>query len=298
MGRERLGAGRSLGHGRCSNGVVTGERPRPVAQRSVTCSPRSLPSCAPGRHRAGSSPPLQPRPAWTTSRWRPGTRPATRRPRLRRCAALPGGSAAADLAALWRVSELTGCSLVVPVTRLLAGHRADDRLHRQVDAALAGPRSTARLLAVLPVAGMRPRADPGGRPDWLPRRDTGRAGLPGRRDAAGGPRRGLEPRNRPVGVAVTGVEQLAVLLAAASRAAADRARQRGLGQVARGRAATGVGRRAAGHAPKAGRRLSASARRRPTRRVAPARRVASTRQAPRHPTGCPACAASAPGSPP
>ena len=69
-------------------------------------------------------------------------------------AALPGGSVAADLAALWRVSELTGCSLVVPVTRLLAGHRADDRLHRQVDAALAGPRSTARLLALLPVAGL------------------------------------------------------------------------------------------------------------------------------------------------
>ncbi len=69
-------------------------------------------------------------------------------------AALPGGSVAADLAALWRVSELTGCSLVVPVTRLLAGHRADDRLHRQLDAALAGPRSTARLLALLPVAGL------------------------------------------------------------------------------------------------------------------------------------------------
>ncbi len=69
-------------------------------------------------------------------------------------AALPGGSVAADLAALWRVSELTGCSLVVPVTRLLAGHRADDRLYRQVDAALAGPRSTVRLLALLPVAGM------------------------------------------------------------------------------------------------------------------------------------------------
>lgn len=66
----------------------------------------------------------------------------------------PGAQTAADLSALWRVSELTGCSLVEPVTRLLAGHRAEERLRRQVDAALAGPRSTARLLALLPVAGV------------------------------------------------------------------------------------------------------------------------------------------------
>ena len=73
---------------------------------------------------------------------------------LEQLAARPGGSAAADLAALWRVSELTGCSLVVPVSRLLAGHRTDQRLRRQADAVLAGPRATARLLALLPVAGL------------------------------------------------------------------------------------------------------------------------------------------------
>ena len=72
---------------------------------------------------------------------------------LEAVAAEPGGSAAADLAVLWRVSELTGCSLVEPVSRLLVGHRGEDRLRRQVSAALAGPRSTARLLALLPLAG-------------------------------------------------------------------------------------------------------------------------------------------------
>ena len=73
---------------------------------------------------------------------------------LEQLATRPGGSVAADLAALWRVSELTGCSLVVPVSRLLAGHRTDDRLRRQVDAVLAGPRTTGRLLALLPAAGL------------------------------------------------------------------------------------------------------------------------------------------------
>ena len=66
----------------------------------------------------------------------------------------PGGSTAADLAAAWRVGELTGCGLAVPVARVLRGHRAQDRLRRELAAELAGPTATAYLLAALPLVGI------------------------------------------------------------------------------------------------------------------------------------------------
>lgn len=66
----------------------------------------------------------------------------------------PGGAAAADLAAVWRVGEDTGCALAAPVERLLDTHRAEERVRGEVAAQLAGPRATAQLLSLLPLAGV------------------------------------------------------------------------------------------------------------------------------------------------
>jgi tight adherence protein B len=59
-----------------------------------------------------------------------------------------------DLAAAWRVVELTGAPLAGPAARLAAAARADEAVRREVAAQLAGPRATALLLAVLPVSGI------------------------------------------------------------------------------------------------------------------------------------------------
>lgn len=66
----------------------------------------------------------------------------------------PGGSAAGELAAVWRVGETAGCGLAAPVARVLRGHRARDRLRREVAAELAGPTATAYLLSALPLVGI------------------------------------------------------------------------------------------------------------------------------------------------
>ena len=60
----------------------------------------------------------------------------------------------ADLAAAWRVVELTGARLAGPAARLAEAARADEAVRREVAAQLAGPRATALLLAVLPVSGV------------------------------------------------------------------------------------------------------------------------------------------------
>lgn len=59
-----------------------------------------------------------------------------------------------DLAAAWRVVELTGARLAGPAARLAVAARADESVRREVAAQLAGPRATALLLAVLPVSGV------------------------------------------------------------------------------------------------------------------------------------------------
>ena len=66
----------------------------------------------------------------------------------------PGGAVAADLAALLRLAERTGCSLLGPVRRLRDADRAAAAVRRELSAQLAGPRATARLLAGLPVLGI------------------------------------------------------------------------------------------------------------------------------------------------
>lgn len=65
-----------------------------------------------------------------------------------------GGRAGAELAFAWRVAERTGCPLAEPVARLHASLRHEEALRREVQAQLAGPRATARLLAALPVLGV------------------------------------------------------------------------------------------------------------------------------------------------
>ena len=60
----------------------------------------------------------------------------------------------ADLAAAWRLAELTGAPLAGPAARLAGSARADEAVRREVAAQLAGPRATALLLALLPGAGV------------------------------------------------------------------------------------------------------------------------------------------------
>lgn len=58
------------------------------------------------------------------------------------------------LAACWQVCSSAGSGLAAGVERLDEGLRAAEEQRRAVDAELAGPRATAGLLAVLPVAGI------------------------------------------------------------------------------------------------------------------------------------------------
>ncbi len=63
------------------------------------------------------------------------------------------GTPAAALAAAWSVCQRSGSSLAGPVHRIADGAMADLRVEREADAALASARASARLLAVLPLAG-------------------------------------------------------------------------------------------------------------------------------------------------
>lgn len=56
------------------------------------------------------------------------------------------------LAACWRVAEVTGAELAPALDRISAGVRAEETVRRRTAAALAGPRSSATLLALLPLA--------------------------------------------------------------------------------------------------------------------------------------------------
>ena len=64
------------------------------------------------------------------------------------------GTTAAALAAAWSVCQRSGSSLAAPVHRLAEGAMAELRVQREAEAALASARSSGRLLAVLPVAGV------------------------------------------------------------------------------------------------------------------------------------------------
>ena len=58
------------------------------------------------------------------------------------------------LATCWALCASTGASLTRAIEVLAASQRAGDEQRRAVEAELAGPRATAALLAVLPVAGL------------------------------------------------------------------------------------------------------------------------------------------------
>jgi tight adherence protein B len=62
--------------------------------------------------------------------------------------------AARSLAALWQVSEGSGAGLAEGLDRLLESARRAAAVRREVDAQLAGPRGTVRVLAVLPLVGV------------------------------------------------------------------------------------------------------------------------------------------------
>lgn len=73
---------------------------------------------------------------------------------LIRSANTPGASSLRALAAVWRVTEQSGAAFATLTERLANALRADEAIHRQTEASLAGARSTARILAALPAAGI------------------------------------------------------------------------------------------------------------------------------------------------
>ena len=58
------------------------------------------------------------------------------------------------LAACWTVAAHTGSGLATAVTRLADAARVDEDIRVQLEAQLAGPRATARMLGFLPVIGI------------------------------------------------------------------------------------------------------------------------------------------------
>jgi tight adherence protein B len=73
---------------------------------------------------------------------------------LRRQAREPGGRGLAELATAWEVAESTGASMTATLDALSERLDAARKVARVVDAELAAPRATGRLLAALPVFGL------------------------------------------------------------------------------------------------------------------------------------------------
>ena len=66
----------------------------------------------------------------------------------------PGGDGLRALAVCWQVAEHHGTGLASAVGQITASLRADEEHRRRLAAELAGPRATARLLALLPLVGI------------------------------------------------------------------------------------------------------------------------------------------------
>lgn len=73
---------------------------------------------------------------------------------MRNAAARPGCRSLAWLAACWQVSAESGAGLAEAVERLSRALRDEERCRKEINAQLAAPRATARLLAFLPVVGI------------------------------------------------------------------------------------------------------------------------------------------------
>ncbi len=72
------------------------------------------------------------------------------------------------LSALWQVSEESGASLAASVGQLATAQLASEEIRGTLQAELAGPKATAKVLAGLPVLGMLLGASLGGDPiGWL-----------------------------------------------------------------------------------------------------------------------------------
>ncbi|WP_433164929.1 type II secretion system F family protein [Kribbella sp. CA-247076] len=76
----------------------------------------------------------------------------------------PGATGLRALAAAWRVAEESGAAFAALTERLAESLRADEAIHRQTAASLAGARSTARILALLPIFGIALGYSLGARP--------------------------------------------------------------------------------------------------------------------------------------
>jgi tight adherence protein B len=73
---------------------------------------------------------------------------------LRQLARRPGARALHSVAAGWQIAARTGASLAGVVEHVVAGIRDDEAARGEVEASLGPPRATARLLALLPAAGI------------------------------------------------------------------------------------------------------------------------------------------------
>ncbi len=71
---------------------------------------------------------------------------------LRASAEQPGAEALVTVAAAWEVSERTGAGLSVVLAAVADSLRAENAVRRESESQLASVRTTARLMAVLPVA--------------------------------------------------------------------------------------------------------------------------------------------------
>jgi tight adherence protein B len=75
-------------------------------------------------------------------------------PALRRSATLAGAESLTDVASAWEVASHTGCSLADVLDRLRHSVHTGLATGREVAETLAPARATARVLAVLPIAGV------------------------------------------------------------------------------------------------------------------------------------------------
>ncbi|MFE5328630.1 type II secretion system F family protein [Embleya sp. NPDC056575] len=73
---------------------------------------------------------------------------------LDRAAAVPGAAGLRRIAACWRIATGRGAGFAPALQRIAAGLRAEEDAHEEVIAELAGARSTAQVLAGLPVFGL------------------------------------------------------------------------------------------------------------------------------------------------
>ena len=83
---------------------------------------------------------------------------------LRFVSSQPGAEVLAELASAWEVSERSGAPMARVLDRLADRMRDERELRREVDAGLGPARSTARIMAVLPVFGLAMGASAGANP--------------------------------------------------------------------------------------------------------------------------------------